>query len=97
MTYNYIYISIPIISLQILELIASQSRLMKDRQLMVREVEFLRKQISKSNEENLEKFLSSNKNLVDEIISNVHSEEKEAYMSGPVFKERVHWDESVKT
>jgi hypothetical protein len=38
---------------------------MKDRQLMVREVEFLRKQIAKSNEEDLEKFLSSNKPLVD--------------------------------
>lgn len=85
-------------SQQILELIASQSRLMKDRQLLVREVEFLRKQIAKSNEEDLQKFLSSNKPLVDEIISNVHSEEKEAYISGPAgHKDHVHFDESQKT
>ncbi|XP_076099849.1 serologically defined colon cancer antigen 8 homolog [Mytilus galloprovincialis] len=82
-------------SQQILELIACQSRLMKDRQLLVREVEFLRKEIAKSNEEDLNKFLSSNKPLVDEIISTVNSEEKEAYFSGP--KERVHFDESTKT
>ncbi|CAG2204490.1 SDCCAG8 [Mytilus edulis] len=81
-------------SQQILELIACQSRLMKDRQLLVREVEFLRKEIAKSNEEDLNKFLSSNKPLVDEIISTVNSEEKEAYFSGP--KERVHFDESTK-
>lgn len=68
---------------------------MKDRQLLVREVEFLRKEIAKSNEEDLNKFLSSNKPLVDEIISTVNSEEKEAYFSGP--KERVHFDESTKT
>lgn len=82
-------------SQQILELIASQSRLMKDRQLMVKEVEFLRKQIAKNNEEDLQKFLSSNKPLIDEIISTVHSEEKEAYISGP--KEHVHFSDSAKT
>lgn len=68
---------------------------MKDRQLMVKEVEFLRKQIAKNNEEDLQKFLSTNKSLIDDIISTVHSEEKEAYISGP--KERVHFDESSKT
>lgn len=62
---------------QLLDLLAQQSALIRDRQLLSREVEFLRKQIAKSNEEDLEKFFSSNKTLVDDIIENVNCEEME--------------------
>ncbi|XP_062614586.1 serologically defined colon cancer antigen 8 homolog [Saccostrea cucullata] len=62
---------------QILDLLAQHSALLRDRQLLSREVEFLRKQIIKSNEEDLEKFFSSNKTLVDDIIKSVNSEEME--------------------
>jgi hypothetical protein len=40
-------------------------------------VEFLRKQIATSNEQDLEKFFSSHKTLVDDIIENVNCEEME--------------------
>lgn len=62
---------------QILDLLAQQSAMLRDRQLLSREVEFLRKEIAKFTEADLEKFFSSNKTLVDDIIKSVNTEEME--------------------
>lgn len=62
---------------QILDLLAQQSAFLRDRQLLSREVEFLRKEIAKFTEADLEKFFSSNKTLVDDIIKSVNCEEME--------------------
>lgn len=51
--------------------------MLRDRQLLSREVEFLRKEIAKFTEADLEKFFSSNKTLVDDIIKSVNTEEME--------------------
>lgn len=60
-----------------MDLLAQQSALLRDRQLLSREVEFLRKEIAKFTEADLEKFFSSNKTLVDDIIKSVNTEEME--------------------
>lgn len=62
---------------QILDLLSQQSALLRDRLLLSREVEFLRKEITKFTEADLEKFFSSNKTLVDDIIKSVNTEEME--------------------
>ncbi|KAK3094095.1 hypothetical protein FSP39_024078 [Pinctada imbricata] len=64
-------------SQQILDLLARLSALTRDRQLLSREVEFLRKQITRTEEEDLQRFFSSNRALVDDIIKNVNAEERE--------------------
>lgn len=58
-------------------MLAQQSAMLRDRQLLSREVEFLRKEIAKFTEADLEKFFSSNKTLVDDIIKSVNTEEME--------------------
>lgn len=60
-----------------MDLLSQQSALLKDRLLLSREVEFLRKEITKFTEADLEKFFSSNKTLVDDIIKSVNTEEME--------------------
>lgn len=60
-----------------MDLLAQQSAMLRDRQLLSREVEFLRKEIAKFTEADLEKFFSSNKTLVDDIIKSVNTEEME--------------------
>ena len=70
---------------QVLELITKQTGLMRDRQLLAREVEFLRRNISKNNQDELNKFVSSNKLLVDEVLDNIRVEdmEKRDYVTNP--------------
>ncbi|KAK3597838.1 hypothetical protein CHS0354_029408 [Potamilus streckersoni] len=62
---------------QILELLAKQTSLMRDRQILARELEFLRRQITKTNDEDLDKYFSSNKNLVNEVLQNMNVEDKD--------------------
>ncbi|KAJ8308035.1 hypothetical protein KUTeg_012909 [Tegillarca granosa] len=71
-------------SQQILDALSKCSSLMRDRQLLAREVEFLRRQISYAQEEDIQKYISSNKPLVDEVLSTITAEEwqkKESYMT----------------
>lgn len=58
------------------ELLTRQSVLMRDRQLLARELEFLRKQILQTNEADLNKFVSSNKCLIDDVLTSILEEEK---------------------
>lgn len=81
-------------SQQVLDLIASQNKMNRDRQLLAREVEFLRRQIAQSTEEELQKYFSSNKGLVDEILTNVTSEEREKNFTP---KEKVTFSEDIET
>ncbi|XP_033735413.1 serologically defined colon cancer antigen 8 homolog [Pecten maximus] len=81
-------------SQQVLDLIACQSKLNRDRQLLAREVEFLRRQIAQSTEEELQKYFSSNKGLVDEILTNVTSEERENNFTP---KDKVTFSENIET
>lgn len=68
-----------------MDLLSQQSALLRDRLLLSREVEFLRKEITKFTEADLEKFFSSNKTLVDDIIKSVNTEEMEnKYKQKPV-------------
>lgn len=60
-----------------MDLLSQQSALLRDRLLLSLEVEFLRKEITKFTEADLEKFFSSNKTLVDDIIKSVNTEEME--------------------
>ncbi|KAL3873813.1 hypothetical protein ACJMK2_036898 [Sinanodonta woodiana] len=62
---------------QILELLAKQTSLMRDRQILARELEFLRRQIIKTNDQDLDKYFSSNKNIVNEVLQNMNVEEKD--------------------
>lgn len=60
-----------------MELLTRQTSLMRDRQVLARELEFLRRNISRNNQEEISNFVSSNKLLVDEVLENVRSEELE--------------------
>lgn len=70
---------------------------MRDRQLLAREVEFLRRQISYAQEEDIQKYISSNKPLVDEVLSTITAEEwqkKESYMTSNKEKNVIMDDDS---
>lgn len=60
-----------------MELLTKQSSLLHDRQVLARELEFLRRSISRNNQEEVSNFVSSNKFLVDEVLDNVRTEEIE--------------------
>lgn len=60
-----------------MELLTRQTSLMRDRQLLARELEFLRRNISKNNQEDASQFISSCRLLVDEVLNNIRSEEIE--------------------
>lgn len=62
---------------QVMELITRQSSLLKDRAILARELEFLRRNISRNNQDEMNKFVSSNKPLVDEVLDNIREEEAE--------------------
>lgn len=51
---------------------------MKDRQVLAREVEFLRKHLTSKDTKDLEKLLSTHHTLVDDILVNVRSDGKSA-------------------
>ena len=61
---------------QVLELLAKESALMRDRQLLAKEVEFLRRQLLDRNEAEMTHFYSSQKGLVDGILLDVKGEEE---------------------
>lgn len=65
-----------LVCFQLLDLLSNNTKLTRDRQLLAREVEFLRKEITKSQEDDLQKYFSSNKALVDEILTNVTADER---------------------
>ena len=62
---------------QMLELLTRQAGLLRDRQLLARELEYLRRHISKNNQNDIAQFVSSNKLLVDEVLNNIRVEESE--------------------
>ncbi|KAL4237828.1 serologically defined colon cancer antigen 8 [Mactra antiquata] len=62
---------------QVMELLTKQSSLMHDRQVLARELEFLRRKISNNNQENMSKFVSSSRHLVDEVLDNIRQEDNE--------------------
>ena len=62
-----------------MELITRQTSLMRDRTVLARELEFLRRNISKNNQNEISKFVSSNKLLVDEVMDNIRTEELEKH------------------
>ncbi|XP_013420193.1 serologically defined colon cancer antigen 8 homolog isoform X2 [Lingula anatina] len=53
---------------QILDLLAKQSSLMRDRQLLGKEVEFLRAQVAPPNECDLDKLVTSRRGMVDDVL-----------------------------
>lgn len=59
---------------QVLDLLSRQSSLMKDRQLLARELEYLRSKLIPGNESDLEKLFTSGKGAVDEVLSAVSQE-----------------------
>ena len=60
-----------------LELLTRQTGLLRDRQLLAKELEYLRRHISKNNQNDIAQFVSSNKLLVDEVLDNIRVEESE--------------------
>ena len=58
-------------------MLAKESSLLRDRQLLAREVEFLRRQLTTTNESDWEKLHNSHTGLVDEIICSVKHEKEE--------------------
>jgi len=60
-----------------MELLTSQTGLQRDRTLLARELEFLRRNISKNNQDEATQFISSSRLLVDEVLNNIRGEEIE--------------------
>lgn len=77
MSCSLVCISVTVFALffKIMELITKQTGLMRDRTLLARELEFLRRNISKNNQEEASQFISSSRLLVDEVLNNIRSEE----------------------
>ncbi|XP_041353123.1 serologically defined colon cancer antigen 8 homolog [Gigantopelta aegis] len=63
-------------SKQILDTLGSLSRVMRDRQLLAREVDFLRNQLNRIDSANISKLNSSSKQLVDEILNTITKEQQ---------------------
>ncbi|XP_046364378.1 serologically defined colon cancer antigen 8-like [Haliotis rufescens] len=63
-------------SSQMLEILTKLSSVVRDRQLLAREVDFLRTQLSRIDQSTVHKLSSSSKALVDEILNAVTKEEK---------------------
>ena len=66
-----------LLNFQMLELLTRQTGLLRDRQLLARELEYLRRHIAKNNQDGVSQFVSSNKLLVDEVLDNIRVEESE--------------------
>ena len=58
---------------QILDLLSRESALMRDRQLLAKEVEFLRFQFLNSSED-IDKLYSSRRHVIDDILNSVRTE-----------------------
>ena len=62
--------------MQVLELLAKETALLRDRQLLAREVEFLRGQIMPvPNASDMDKLFTVNHNIIDDILDSVKSDE----------------------
>ena len=62
---------------------------MRDRQVLASELEFLRRNISKNTQAEVDTFISSNRRLVDEVMGNVRTdaiEKTDHYVTGPKSK-----------
>eukprot|EP00914_Ancora_sagittata_P024382 GHVO01048612.1.p1 GENE.GHVO01048612.1~~GHVO01048612.1.p1 ORF type:complete len:137 (+),score=18.75 GHVO01048612.1:63-413(+) len=64
-------------SQQILDLLAKESSLMRDRHLLASEVEFLRRQMSAADRKQADKYYSSTRHLVNEVLNNVRYEQED--------------------
>ena len=62
--------------LQLVEILAVNSRMTRDRQLLAKEVEFLRNQLSRINTTEVVRLNSSSKPLVDDILNALTKEER---------------------
>ena len=67
-----------------MELLSKEAGLMRDRQILSREVEFLRQQLTTNNVD-LNRFYSSHTVVVNDIISNVKWEQEERGRGRPGF------------
>ena len=63
--------------LQLMQILAVNSRMTRDRQLLAKEVEFLRKQLSHINTSEAIRLTSSSKPLVDDILNALTKEERD--------------------
>ena len=63
-----------IVLVQVLELLARETALMKDRQVLAREVEFLRKHLSAKDTKTFERLLNAHHTMVDDILVQVRTE-----------------------
>ena len=59
---------------QLLELLARETALMKDRQVLAREVEFLRKHLTAKDTKTFERLLSTHHTMVDDILVQVRTD-----------------------
>ncbi len=57
-------------------MLGKEGALMRDRQLLAREVEFLRQQALTINESDIDKVYSSRRHLVDDILNVVRTEDE---------------------
>ena len=73
--YRNVKPSLPFVSLQILELLAKESSLMRDRQLLAREIEFLRREATVAQDSDLEKVFATRNDIIEDILENVKNEE----------------------
>ncbi|XP_076442879.1 serologically defined colon cancer antigen 8 homolog [Babylonia areolata] len=73
---------------QIIEILAINSRLTRDRQLLAKEVEFLRNQLSRINTTEVIRLNSSSKPLVDDILNALTKEERDGSPLIPALKLR---------
>ena len=64
--------------LQLMEILAVNSRMARDRQLLAKEVEFLRNQLSRINTSEVIRLNSSSKPLVDDILNALTKEERDS-------------------
>nr|KAG5691631.1 hypothetical protein BaRGS_023802 [Batillaria attramentaria] len=68
-------------STQLVEILAVNSRLTRDRQLLAKEVEFLRHQLSRINTTEVIRLNSSSKPLVDDILNALTKEERDGFQA----------------
>ncbi|XP_064621461.1 serologically defined colon cancer antigen 8 homolog isoform X2 [Lineus longissimus] len=66
---------------QVLDLLAQQTELMKDRQMLAKEVEFLRNQVTPYNASDVDKLFTTNKGKVENILDTLVMKEMEATTS----------------
>ncbi|KAL8589849.1 hypothetical protein ACOMHN_020852 [Nucella lapillus] len=73
-------------AVQLMEILTVNSRLTRDRQLLAKEVEFLRNQLSRINTTEVIRLNSSSKPLVDDILNALTKEERDGTQLNPALK-----------